>query len=229
MLYFYLVIIMTKIYLVRHCEAMGNLKRLFQGSIDLDISETGAEQLEFLKKRFNNIHIDKVFSSPLTRAMKTAHAIADQKNLEVTSISGLRELCGGVVEGRPFKEAFSAIPGLAETWNNHPQDFAPEGGEPMREAYERIWATILTLAKVNEGKTIACATHGGVMRCLHCRLTKGSIEHLKDLPWSDNTAVTLLEIDSDLNVKIVYMNDSSHLPERLIPIRSRIVDTVDKK
>ena len=37
---------MTEIYLVRHCEAMGNVKRLFQGSTDLDISETGEKQLK---------------------------------------------------------------------------------------------------------------------------------------------------------------------------------------
>ena len=41
---------MTYIYLVRHCEAMGNHKRLFQGSTDCDISEIGAKQLEFLKE-----------------------------------------------------------------------------------------------------------------------------------------------------------------------------------
>lgn len=220
---------MTRIYLVRHCEAMGNLQRVFQGSIDLDISETGAKQLEFLHARFCNIHIDKVFSSPLVRAMKTAHAIADMKNLEVTPISCLREISGGVVEGRPFAEAFSEIPGLADAWNNHPQDFAPEGGEPMREAYERIWATVLTLAKVNDGKTIVAATHGGVMRCLNCRITKGSIEYLKDVPWSDNTAVTLLEFDDELNVKMIYMNDSSHLPKSLIPVRNRIVSVVNEK
>ncbi|MBR6533831.1 MAG: histidine phosphatase family protein, partial [Clostridia bacterium] len=48
---------MTIIYLVRHCEAYGNLNRLFQGVSDFDISEMGAKQLEFLKKRFENIQL----------------------------------------------------------------------------------------------------------------------------------------------------------------------------
>ena len=43
---------MTYIYLVRHCEAMGNHKRLFQGSTDCDISEIGAKQLmQFIQAR----------------------------------------------------------------------------------------------------------------------------------------------------------------------------------
>ena len=46
---------MTNIYMVRHCEAMGNVKRLFQGSTDLDISETGEKQLEYLNRRFEEI------------------------------------------------------------------------------------------------------------------------------------------------------------------------------
>lgn len=215
--------------MVRHCEAMGNLKRLFQGTTDLDISETGVKQLEFLHARFCDIHIDKVYSSPLIRAQKTAHAIADIKNLEVITVPELREICGGVIEGKPITETFNQIPGLADTWNNHPQDFAPEGGEPMRQAYERIWETVLQLAKKNTGKSVAAATHGGVIRCLNCRLTKGSIEHLKDVPWSDNTAVTLLEFDDELNVKIIYLNDSSHLPKRLIPVRNKIISVVNEK
>ena len=34
---------MTKIYIVRHCEAIGNVNRIFQGSTDLDISESNVK------------------------------------------------------------------------------------------------------------------------------------------------------------------------------------------
>lgn len=37
---------MTRLYLVRHCEARGNADRVFQGSTDAEISERGALQLE---------------------------------------------------------------------------------------------------------------------------------------------------------------------------------------
>ena len=52
---------MTKVYMIRHCEAMGNVARVFQGTSDFDISETGAIQLEYLKERFKDIHIDKIY------------------------------------------------------------------------------------------------------------------------------------------------------------------------
>lgn len=213
---------MTKIYMVRHCEALGNAMRLFQGSTDLDISDIGAEQLKYLTKRFSNIKLDKIYTSPLIRAQKTAHAICDQMELNPIISDGLKELSGGIVEGKPFKEAFNSIPGLADIWDNRPQDFFPEGGEAMRDAYERIWKTIKTIAVENQGKTVACATHGGVIRCLNCRLLKGNIEELKNIPWAENTAVSLIEFDNNLKPTIIFLNDFSHLPESLVPKRSRL-------
>ncbi|MGN1319536.1 MAG: histidine phosphatase family protein [Acutalibacteraceae bacterium] len=217
---------MTYIYLIRHCEAMGNQKRLFQGSTDCDISDTGAKQLEYLAERFKGIELDAVFSSPLIRTQKTAHAIADYKGLPVNLRKNLVELHGGIVEGRPFQEAFSSIEGLADAWNNHPQDFAPQGGEPMRNAYERIYTEILDLAQQNRNKTIAVATHGGVSRCLMCRILYNDINRLKDVPWCENTAVTLLKIDDDNKIGVEFFNDYSHVPSQYMPKRNRIVGKI---
>lgn len=215
---------MTYIYLVRHCEAMGNHKRLFQGSTDCEISEIGAKQLEFLKERFTDIQLDAVYSSPLLRAQKTAEAIACGKGLNIITRKNLAELHGGIVEGRPFQEAFNSIPGLADTWNNHPQDFAPEGGEAMRDAYLRIYDEIIALAHANRGKTIAASTHGGVLRCLMCRVLYYDITRLKDVPWCENTAVTLLKIDDNDKIAVEFFNDYTHVPSEYMPKRSRIVD-----
>lgn len=214
---------LTKIYFVRHCEAMGNVMRIFQGSTDLDISPIGAKQLEYLKKRFENIHIDKIYSSPLIRAQKTAEAIKGEKDIEIVLLKELAELHGGVVEGRKFAEAFATIEGLADAWDNHPQDFAPPEGETMRHAYERIWDAIQYIVKNNKNKTIACSSHGGLTRCLTCRLMKNDINELKNIPWSDNTAVMLFEIDDNMNISLKYFNDVSHLPKELVPdTRSRL-------
>ncbi len=214
---------MTYIYLIRHCEAMGNLKRVFQGSTDCDISETGAKQLEYLKERFKNIRLDAIYSSPLIRARKTAEAAAFGKGLEIITRQNLTELNGGVLEGRPFQEAFNSIAGLADTWNNHPQDFAPEGGEAMRNAYVRIYDEITELVRINRGKTVAAVSHGGVLRCLMCRVLYNDINRLKDVPWCENTAVTLLKIDDSNKISVEFFNDYSHVPPEYMPKRSRIV------
>ena len=213
---------MTKIYVVRHCEALGNVNRVFQGTIDLDISDLGAKQLEFLQKRFKNTELDKVYSSPLTRAYKTALAIRGEKDIPVLKREGLRELDGGVIEGRPLAETFTNNPDLADAWDNHPQDFAPQNGEKMTDAYERIFNEIKEIAIENFGKSVAVASHGGVIRCLSCRLLYGSIERLKDTPWCENTGVCLIEFDDDMNPAFSYLSDISHLPEEYVNKKSRI-------
>ncbi len=217
---------MTKIYFVRHCEALGNVMRIFQGSTDLDISEDGHKQLEYLKKRFDEIYLDKIYSSPLIRAEKTAQAVKGNKKCEIVLIKELAELHGGMVEGRKFKEAFNSIEGLADTWDNHPEDFAPPEGESMRHAYERIWEALQYIIKNNKGKTVACSTHGGLLRCLTCRLLYNDITKLKDVPWSENTAVMLIEVDDNININLKFYNDVSHLPKELVPdTRSRLASS----
>ena len=64
----------TKLYLIRHCEALGNINDTFQGSIDEDITDKGQRQLDKLAERCKNIPFDVIYSSPLIRAVKTAQA-----------------------------------------------------------------------------------------------------------------------------------------------------------
>ena len=86
----------------------------------------------------------------------------------------------------------------------------------MRDAYGRIWQTVENLARQNKGKTIACATHGGVIRCLLCRFLKGDIEKLSELDFVGNTAVSILEFDDNFNPTLTLSNSIEHLPEELL-------------
>lgn len=220
---------MTKIYLVRHCEAIGNFKKLFQGTTDLDITELGQKQLDFLTKRFEDIHLDCVYSSPLIRTQKTAKAVIGAKGLTPIIHKGLIELDGGILEGKPFLEPSFANPQIKYTWFNEPHNFVAEGGEHMRDAYERIWNAIAEIVKENPNKTVACATHGGVIRCLMSRLYYGDITRLKDVPISSNTAVSLIEFDENLNHKIIFNNDAGHLPDDMITCFSNKPTTEESK
>ena len=111
--------------------------RIFQGVTDTDITEIGQKQLKFLEKRFEAVHLDKIYSSPLIRTKKTAEAIKGKRDLDIEIFPEIIELNGGFVEAKPFKETFDAYPEMKDAWFNHPEDFAPEGGEAMRDAYIR--------------------------------------------------------------------------------------------
>ncbi len=214
----YEVILLVKIYLVRHCEAEGNKAKMFQGATDSNISDTGARQLEFLKKRFQNIHIDKAISSPLIRAYKTAFAAVDGKGLDIICDKDFIEMDGGFIEGMPFAKLFSDFRELGEAWVNAPQNFATKDGESMREVYARAKRGIHKVAEdpENEGKTLLIATHGVVTKNLLCYIIYGDIEDLNSVPWANNTAVSLITYE-DGKFSVEYANDDSHIPPEFMP------------
>ena len=221
---------MVKLYIVRHCESLGNEMNIFQGTTDLDISTFGEKQLSFLEARFKDIHIDKAYSSPLTRAYKTALAATKGKNIEIVKDESFIEIHAGKIENENIEKVFALDPNLADIWHNRPQDFKADGGETMREVYNRVWTGFdkLATSPENDGKTILIASHGAAIRCLICRLLFGNIERLSETPWSLNTAVTLITY-CDGVCKIEFANDASHLPEEYNRNKLRILSVKNEE
>lgn len=213
---------MTRLYIVRHCETMGNHLKVFQGSSDFEPSQVGLGQIAALGERFKSVDIDVIYSSPLGRAVKTASAIAESKGLQINLDNELREIHGGIIEGKHLSDIFKNHRELEETWNNAPQDFAPENGESMRSVYARVSACIDRIVRENKDKNIAVVSHGGAIRNLCCYLMFNDIEKLNDVSWCDNTAVALVEFDENFKPTFKYKNSTSHLSEELLPIANRI-------
>lgn len=202
---------MTRVILIRHCEAEGNVKKIFQGHTDAPITENGRRQLELLALRLRNTPIDVLYSSPLVRAYQTAEAVNQYHNLPILQDAGLIELNGGEWEGVPWMDLPEKFPEMEEIWWKSPYEFSPKEGESMREMYGRIWNTVIELVKANPGKTIAVTSHGCAIRNFLCRAEGWPIEQLNDMDWSDNTAVSIVDFDDALCSTIVLKNDSSHL------------------
>ena len=74
---------MTKLYLIRHAEAEGNLYRIAQGQYNSIITDRGWRQIRALERRFAEIPVDAVYSSDLYRTCATASAIYRPKGLEL--------------------------------------------------------------------------------------------------------------------------------------------------
>ena len=207
---------MIKIYLVRHCESEGNKQRIFQGQHNTDISEKGGRQLECLAKRFKDVSLDKIYASSLTRAYKTAKAVADAKGMDVITDNDFIEINLGALDGKPWDFIFDNNPDLKYAWYHEPYSFAPSGGESMREVYARAKRGINKIISdpENKGKSILIVTHGCLLRSLLCYVMFDDIKRLGEVPGSSNTAVTLL-ISDDSGIKVDYQGDYSHLPEEL--------------
>ncbi|MGN0553956.1 MAG: histidine phosphatase family protein [Oscillospiraceae bacterium] len=203
---------MTRIYFVRHAEAEGNVKEFFQGRIDCDISEKGAVQLEYLAKRFETIDYDVIYSSPLGRAMATAKAVNRRLQLPIIKREDIIEINGGVWEGKFWTEIERDYPVEHDLWKNDMKRFTIKDGESMTEVYERMKTAIADIVRENQGKTIVVVSHGCALRNYLAFAEFGTADRLGDVGWSDNTAVSLIEYDDSFTPKIIFKNDSSHLP-----------------
>lgn len=202
---------MTRLLLVRHCEAQGNTDNVFQGHTDCGISGNGQMQLDLLALRCRNQPIEALYSSPLKRALATAEAINQYHHLPIQVDSRLIEIDGGVFEGKHWDDLPRLYPRDFEAWQQRPWEFAPEDGETMRQVYDRIWSGITDIVRKNQGKMICITSHGCSIRNFLCRVMGYPIERLNEINWCDNTAVSLIDFDDAFHANIVKMNDASHL------------------
>lgn len=203
----------TKLIIVRHCEAEGNKYRTFQGHTDSDISDKGKIQLDLLSVRCRNMHIDALYSSPLKRAYATAEAVNRFHHLPIQIEPGLIEINGGEWEGEKWAELPDLYPEQAHNWNCAPWDFKTEKGESMRQVYDRVWEAVCRIVKANPGKTVCIASHGCAIRNLLCRCMNKPIEELNTVDWVDNTGISIVDFDENMNPHIELLNDASHLSE----------------
>ncbi len=85
------------IYIVRHGQTDWNLEGRYAGRKDVELNAKGIEQAESIQKELKNVKFDKVISSPLKRAYKTATIIT---NSEITVDERIIERCNGKLEGK---------------------------------------------------------------------------------------------------------------------------------
>lgn len=201
----------TKLYLIRHCEALGNINGTFQGSIDEDITEKGQRQLDKLAVKCKDIPFDVIYSSPLIRAVKTAQAANKHHGLEIITDSAFSEINGGEFEGVKWEELPVLFPDTYNKWRNDFAKFATEKGEAMTDVYRRVSLGAMKAVRENKGKTVLIVSHGCAIRNLCCYLRGFSLEKISGCEWVDNTGICRYDFEEDLKPTEIFVNDCAHI------------------
>lgn len=206
---------MTKLYLIRHCQSMGNIQHRFQGRFDADVSPDGEKQLELLGLRFRNEPIDVIYTSPLKRARATAEAVAKyHPGIAVIAEPGFTEIDCGRMENLLLSEVAKLFPEVAMNWDKSPDLCRFPGGETMREVYERVNGALDRVIADNPGKTIVITTHGGALRNIYARVRFGELTGIRESEVFGNTGVSTL-IAGEGKLRFESVNDLDHLPEAM--------------
>lgn len=205
---------MTKIYLIRHAEAEGNLYRRIQGHFDGLITERGKKQILALAERFKNTKLDALYSSDLARTRLTSAAITKYHDLQPNYLESLREIHMGAWEDRAWGDVEYESPELLTYFSSDPDKWHVEGGEMFADVKHRMIGTVSSLAEKHEGQTIAVVSHGMAIRTLLCGAMGVPSADVSKVPHGDNTNVSLISVE-DGRFGIEYFNDNRHLPSEL--------------
>ena len=205
---------MTRVYLIRHAEAEGNIYRRAQGQYDGAVSAKGLRQIAALAERFRGERIDALYSSDLSRTRATAGAITKYHDIPLRLDRRLREIDLGPWEDVPFGDLLYRDPVRMHAFNDDPGAWRVDGAETFSEVTKRIRGAVEGLAARHDGQTIVCVSHGMAIRSLLADIEGVPSKEMHRVPHGDNTAVSLLEAQGSA-LRVVYMNDTSHLPPEL--------------
>ncbi len=202
---------MIKLYLIRHGETEWNTVKRFQGWTDIELSEKGLKQAELLGKRFENIHIDELYASPLKRAVKTAEGISKASGLEIKTSEYFKEINFGAWEGKTRSELSELYGSEFDDFIKHPQDLPFPGEGNFDNVTKRIKKGLDEVLDGKDDVSIAIVSHGGIIR-LMIKYLLDIKEDLYNSTWIDNTSISLVEIRKN-SAMLRVLNDSSHIPD----------------
>ncbi|MFT8313087.1 MAG: histidine phosphatase family protein [Clostridium sp.] len=202
----------TSIMLIRHGETEWNALGKFQGSRDIDLSNEGIKQAEFLKKRLKK-NFDYIYSSPLKRALKTAKIISEDTDLNPIICPELREIDFGEWEGLTTKDIRNNYPELFKKWLMDDTTGPLCGGDhSLKEASIRATDAVLKIVTENKDKNIAVVAHGGIIKAALIGIFNWNMSMYHRIRLG-NTSISKLYFDDNMFPLILGLNDTSHLPE----------------
>jgi len=198
---------MTEFYVVRHGETAANSRNIVQGQSDVPLNDTGLAQAARLAERLKTVRFDAVYSSDLSRAMRTARIVAP--GCEPIPTRALREWDLGDWVGRPLDEVKRLYPDEVDGFLHDREELRITGGESKREAYGRVCRFLDELAERESGKRLLLVTHCGVIRAM-LKHVLGITAALPRQPQVGNASFSRL-LHADGRWQLGGWNDVSHL------------------
>ena len=185
---------MNKLILLRHGQSQWNLENRFTGWKNVPLTEKGEKEAkkagELLKK--HNIHVDRVFSSVLERANRTAeiaiiHAelnnLLENNKLIMTCSEKLNERDYGDLVGLNKQETADKFgKDQVHIWRRS-YDTPPPNGESLKDVVDRVSPYFEEYIKpaLNSGENILIAAHGNSLRAMMIELGMYKSEEISNI------------------------------------------------
>jgi len=201
---------MTLILLVRHGQTEWNRVERFRGRADVPLNEMGLAQAEATGRRVaQGWRLTVIYSSPLSRSVKTAEAIARHFDLPVQIHPGLADIDYGDWQGLTPDEARQNWAEQIDNWYNHPERVCIPNGETLAGLRRRAMKTVKELVRKHPDETIVLVGHTVINRIILLgvlKLGNRRFWHLRQ----DTCAINVIEAQAG-EFTLVSLNDTCHL------------------
>lgn len=182
-------------WLARHAESEWNQAGLVQGHADAPgLTAEGRGQAAALGGSLTDSGVERVLCSDLLRAVQTAEIVATGLGVPLTLDARLRERNLGVLEGGPAGALVPELTGYDQGRCVNP-DAKPEGGESVRELYERAAGCLEAFAAEPPASTFVVVTHGGFLRVIKAWFDRVPFESMS-WPRTPNTVMWRADLGS---------------------------------
>ncbi|GJE56143.1 MULTISPECIES: 2,3-bisphosphoglycerate-dependent phosphoglycerate mutase [Methylobacterium] len=203
--------------LARHGQSEWNLKKLFTGWRDPDLTDLGVEEARTAGRwlKAQGQHFDVAFTSNLKRAQRTCSLMLEamgQSDVETIRNEALNERDYGDLSGLNKDDA-------RQRWGDEQvhqwrrsYDVPPPGGESLRDTAARVLPYYIQciLPRVMAGESVLVAAHGNSLRALVMVLdgmttkTIASLEIATGIPLvyhlkGDTTVESKSSLDKDID------------------------------
>jgi probable phosphoglycerate mutase len=203
---------MTTFLLVRHGYTEWIEKEILHGISDIPLSDFGLKQAELTAQYLKNTKINRIYSSPLLRAMQTAEMISETSGIPIIPFADLREEDYGWQEGKRdwwayVKDRKALVPFyivMRLTVN-------ALTGEPIWKSRKRIANVWEKIKKENNEGTVAIIAHSGVLRMILMHEFGGSRMDTGTYPIS-TCSISRISVNGS-GSRILSLNEHGHLPE----------------
>lgn len=199
-----------KLYIIRHGETEWNKLKKMQGWKNSNLTDKGISDAIRLGERLKDIEFSNIYSSPLGRALKTANYVKGNRNIEIETHKGLKEMGFGLWEGTDRDTVVELYGEEHYNYWNKPHLYQSNDGETFQELFKRVEIALKYIMENATGDNILVVSHAITIKAIYYIIEKYELEDFWDIPFIEGTSLTILEIN-DEKMEFILEGDISHL------------------
>ena len=157
--------------------------------------------------------IQKIYSSPSERALKTAISAKGKLDVEIELMDELKEMNMGQWEGKTLDQIKEREPENFENYWLRPHLFVKNTGENFDEMLARTRKALDRIVKENPAGNVLIVTHGVTLKALMSHFSSEGFIKFWTKPVVEQASISMVRVEDLYKGEILLYGDTRHFEE----------------